>query len=111
MLAPWTTRAELAAAIERRVVAMRHAGLVDEVERLRAGAWARSARQAIGYKEIADALESGTSLDDAFDLVVRRTRRFARRQRMWFRRDSRVVWIRASDFASRCDAAVVVCAS
>ncbi len=111
MLAPWTTRAELAAAIERRVAHMRRAGLVEEVERLRAGAWARSARQAIGYKEIADALESGTMLDDAFDLVVHRTRRFARRQRMWFRRDPRVVWIRASDFASRCEAAVVLCAS
>jgi tRNA dimethylallyltransferase len=111
MLAPWTTRAELAVAIERRVDAMRRDGLVEEVELLRSGAWARSARQAIGYKEIDDALESGSSLDAAFELVVNRTRRFARRQRMWFRRDPRVVWVRASDIAARCEAVVVVCAT
>ncbi len=111
MLAPWTTRVELGAAVERRVEAMWVAGLVDEVERLRQGPWTRSARQAIGYKEIADALDAGSSINEAFELVVRRTRRFARRQRMWFRRDSRVVWICAADIEARAEAAVVMCAS
>jgi tRNA dimethylallyltransferase len=34
-------------------------------------------------------------LDDAFDLVVRRTRQFARRQRVWFARDPRITWVDA----------------
>ncbi|HEX5096784.1 MAG TPA: hypothetical protein VFX21_12245, partial [Acidimicrobiia bacterium] len=53
------------------------------------------ASQAIGYKEILDHLEGETPLDDAFDLVVRRTRRFARRQRVWFARDPRITWLDA----------------
>jgi len=68
----------------------------------RASPWARSARQAIGYKEIDAALTAGTSIDEAFGLIVRRTRNFARRQRMWFRRDPRVTWLRA-DPAGRLD--------
>jgi tRNA dimethylallyltransferase len=96
----WTPRAELARRIARRVEMMRERGLVDEVCRLRSTGWSRGARQAIGYKEIASALDTGPtpeSLADAFDLVVRRTRSFARRQRMWFRRDPRIVWVRAGD--------------
>lgn len=100
MLGLWQTREQSAEAIERRIGAMRAGGLVEEVESLRARPWARSARQAIGYKEIDAALASGASargLDTAFELVGRRTRRFARRQRMWFRRDQRVTWIHASN--------------
>lgn len=93
----WAPRGELAVRIADRVAAMRAGGLADEVARLAGGPWARSARQAIGYKEIADALANGSSLDDAFALVERRTRSFARRQRMWFRRDPRIAWIRAAD--------------
>ena len=99
MLAVWRPRAELAEAIGRRVAAMRAAGLADEVATLRVGPWARSARQAIGYKEIDAALAGGataSALDAAFELVARRTRHFARRQRMWFRRDPRVTWIHAA---------------
>jgi tRNA dimethylallyltransferase len=95
MIGLWRTRGELAERIVRRVETMRAQGLVTEVDRLRAEPWARSARQAIGYKEIAEARERGTNLDEAFGLVVRRTRSFARRQRMWFRRDPRITWIRA----------------
>jgi hypothetical protein len=57
----------------------------------------RTAREAIGYRELlayfAGAL---ATLDDAFDEAVRRTRRFARRQRTWFGRDPRVQWIDGS---------------
>lgn len=104
MLAAWQTREQSAEAIERRVAAMRAGGLVDEVAKLRTRPWARSARQAIGYKEIDVALASGASardLDAAFELVNRRTRRFARRQRMWFRRDPRVTWIHAARSSDR----------
>lgn len=98
----WLPRAVLAARITQRVADMRRRGLRDEVERLRRlPAWSRTARQAIGYKEIVDVLDGdgheGAGEDAAFDTIVRRTRSFARRQRMWFRRDPRVTWVGAPE--------------
>jgi tRNA dimethylallyltransferase len=55
----------------------------------------RTARQALGYAELIDHLTAGTPLDEALDLAVRRTRRFARRQHSWFRRDPRIRWLHA----------------
>ena len=74
---------------------MRQAGFVEEVEGLaaRPGGWSRTARKAIGYGEIIEHLESGMPLDAALDRTVVRTRQLARRQRAWFRRDPRTVWI------------------
>jgi tRNA dimethylallyltransferase len=86
---------ELARRIERRFAAMRAAGLVDEVRRLDERALSRAAREAIGYREVLAHFAGELSLDDALDAAVRRTRRFARRQRVWFRRDPRVRWIDA----------------
>ena len=90
----WLPRGVLARRIEQRLAAMHEAGLVDEVRRLATapGGLSRTARQAIGYKEVLAHLEGGLTLEDALDLAVRRTRAFARRQRMWFRRDPRIVW-------------------
>jgi tRNA dimethylallyltransferase len=75
-----------------RVAAMAEAGLVDEVRHLQARPLSRTARQALGYKELLDALERGTPVEDALDEVVARTRSYARRQLAWFRRDPRVRW-------------------
>jgi len=75
-----------------RVAAMAAAGLVDEVRRLAAGPLSRTARQALGYKEVLDAIERGGSTVDALDEVVARTRAYARRQLAWFRRDPRIRW-------------------
>ena len=98
MVGVWIPRDVLNARIAARFAAMRDAGLVDEVERLLAGPpLSRTAAQAIGYREVIAALSDGTSLDDAFDAAVRRTRSFARRQRMWFRRDPRITWLGAVD--------------
>jgi tRNA dimethylallyltransferase len=74
-------------------------GFVDEVRRLaaRAGGLSRTARQALGYRELLGALEGNTTLDEAVELAVRRTRRFARRQRSWFRRDPRITWLAAAE--------------
>jgi tRNA dimethylallyltransferase len=87
----------LARRIEQRFAAMRDAGLVDEVRALAANsALSRTARQAIGYKEVFAHLDgSEPSLDAALDEAVRRTRRFARRQVRWFRRDPRITWLAA----------------
>jgi tRNA dimethylallyltransferase len=88
--------ADLARRIEVRFAAMRAAGLVDEVRALADRPLSRTAREAIGYREVLAHLAGEMSLDDALDAAVRRTRRFARRQRVWFRRDPRIQWIDAA---------------
>lgn len=81
--------------IDERVDAMMADGLLDEVERLvqRGLAANTSAGQAIGYKELLEALEGATTVDEAVELIKRRTRRYAKRQLSWFRHDGRVRWI------------------
>jgi tRNA dimethylallyltransferase len=94
----WLPRPVLNDRIERRFALMRAAGLVDEVRGLAGqGALSRTARQAIGYREVLAHLDGEIPvLDDAFAAAVVRTRQFARRQRMWFRRDPRIRWFGAS---------------
>jgi tRNA dimethylallyltransferase len=92
MVGVWLPRDVLARRIDVRVAGMRGAGLVTEVDGLRAEL-SRNATQAIGYKEVLAHLDGEIGVDEAFDLVVRRTRSFARRQRMWFRRDPRIDWL------------------
>jgi len=82
----------LRARVAARVAAMAEAGLVEEVRRLATRPLSRTARQALGYKELLDALEAGGPLEAALDEVVARTRSYARRQLAWFRRDPRVRW-------------------
>jgi tRNA dimethylallyltransferase len=85
--------------IERRVDHMFEAGLVDEVERLLGDGLAegRTASRAIGYREVAAYLEGTLSLDEARERTFVATRRFARRQESWFRRDPRITWVRYDD--------------
>jgi tRNA dimethylallyltransferase len=99
MVGVWLPRDVLNARIEARFAAMRDGGLVDEVRQLLGGPpLSRTAAQAIGYKEVIAALSGDEiSLDDAIDTAIRRTRSFARRQRMWFRRDPRITWLGAPD--------------
>jgi tRNA dimethylallyltransferase len=77
-----------------RMAAMVEAGLVDEVRALaaRPGGMSRTARQALGYREVLAHLEDGIPLRDCLEEAVRRTRQFARRQASWFRRDPRIAW-------------------
>jgi tRNA dimethylallyltransferase len=92
----WLPRDVLAARIAARVEQMRADGLVEEVRRLRdQGVLSRTAAQAIGYREVLDHLDGNTGLDATLETVVVRTRQFARRQRMWFRRDPRISWFGA----------------
>ncbi|MGD9705223.1 MAG: tRNA (adenosine(37)-N6)-dimethylallyltransferase MiaA [Acidimicrobiia bacterium] len=88
-------RAALSARIERRVRQMMADGLLGEVERLLAapGGLSRTARQALGYKELIDHLEGRVALDQAVQAIVVRTRQFAVRQDRWFRRDPRIRWL------------------
>jgi tRNA dimethylallyltransferase len=91
----WLPRHVTGARIDARLRSMVDAGLVEEVARLRPRL-GRTARQALGYREVLTHLEAGVPLDDALAEAVRRTRSFARRQRMWFRRDPRITWFGAA---------------
>ena len=91
-------RADLADRIAARVDRMWQAGLVDEVTRLardglRAG---RTASRALGYAQVLRCLDGDWGEEHARAETVRATRRFARRQEAWFRRDPRVRWIPAN---------------
>jgi len=80
-------------AIEQRVEQMWRAGFVAEVQALRPGlAKARTASRAVGYRQVLDALDADRDPDSAREPTVVATRRLARRQRTWFRRDPRVRW-------------------
>ena len=85
--------------IERRVDSMVAQGLLEEVSGLVAAGFrdAMTAQQAIGYKELVPVLEGRRSLEDAIAEIKQSTRRYAKRQRTWFRRDSRIEWIDATD--------------
>jgi tRNA dimethylallyltransferase len=85
--------------IEQRVDRMWERGLVDEVRRLvdaglRTG---RTASRALGYAQVLRFLAGEWTEEQARDETVRATRRFARRQESWFRRDPRVTWLDAAD--------------
>jgi tRNA dimethylallyltransferase len=89
--------AALDARIDTRVSRMFHSGLVDEVRALlpRGLREGRTASRALGYQQVLAALESGADPASAAEPTARATRRFVRRQRSWFRGDSRIHWLDA----------------
>jgi tRNA dimethylallyltransferase len=88
-------RPELDDRIARRVDRMWEAGLVEEVRVLEAQGLreGRTACRALGYQQILAALAGECTEDEARAETVRATKRFARRQDSWFRRDPRVHWL------------------
>ncbi|UNS99379.1 tRNA (adenosine(37)-N6)-dimethylallyltransferase MiaA [Streptomyces tubbatahanensis] len=88
-------RPELDERIARRVDLMWEAGLVDEVRQLekRGLREGRTAPRALGYQQVLAALAGECSLEEAREVTIRATKRFARRQDSWFRRDPRVNWL------------------
>jgi tRNA dimethylallyltransferase len=89
-------------AVARRVAHMLERGWVEEVERLTARGLgpAAPAFQAIGYREIARHLAGEWTLDRAVEETVRATRRYAKRQLTWFRRERDIIWLDARDAKS-----------
>lgn len=81
-------------AIEQRVVRMMENGWVDEVARLldRGLSPSAPAFQAIGYRQLARHLREGTPLDEETVKIVRATRRYAKRQSTWFRKEPGIHW-------------------
>lgn len=88
---------KLAHRIEQRVDSMFAEGLVAEVKRLMDEGWrtALTAPQAIGYKEVVAALDGSISMTEAAEQIKTATRRYAKRQRTWLRRDHRLIWLDA----------------
>lgn len=89
--------------INLRVDEMARAGLVAEVEGLLARGVppASQTMQAIGYKEIVEMLEGKCTRGEAMERIKMNTRRYAKRQLTWLRRDDRVRWIDLSEYESK----------
>ena len=85
--------------IGERFAELMDAGFLGEVRALavRPGGLSRTARQALGYRELLAHVEDGVPLHRCVDEAVRRTRQFSRRQWAWFRRDPRIEWVRPED--------------
>lgn len=86
-------------AIAQRYAEQLRAGFLDEVRALLDGPRppSRTATQALGYRQLAEHLRGEVTLDEAVEAAEAATRRFARRQRSWFRRDPRLDPLDASD--------------
>ncbi len=80
--------------IELRVDKMIKSGLVDEVKNILKLGYSKdiNALNTVGYKEIIEYLEGKTTLERAIELIKRNTRRYAKRQLTWFRKDKRIKW-------------------
>lgn len=86
-------REELYPMIETRVDEMMERGLVDEVRGLQSKNPSRTALQAIGYKEIIAHLNGEYDLKEAVRLIKRNTRRYAKRQYTWFKKEEALNWV------------------
>jgi tRNA dimethylallyltransferase len=80
--------------IEIRVEEMIKTGLVNEVEKLLKNDYRKNLNSlnTVGYKEIISYLDNEISLEKAVELIKRNTRRYAKRQLTWFRKDQRIKW-------------------
>ena len=96
-------RADLDERVERRVAHMMELGFLDEVRWLLSRGLRESptAGKALGYGQLLACVDDAGSvvgdLAEAVAQTVRATRRFVRRQRSWFRRDPRIVWVDSSE--------------
>ena len=90
--------------IARRFESWIDQGLLEEVAQLREQGMSRTARQAVGYRELLRHIEEGVELEKCVEDAITQSRRLARRQRSWFQRDPRVEWYDdPSDVAKRLD--------
>lgn len=85
--------------IDRRVDQMLEQGLLEEARRVLSSPYSRTAMNAIGYKELAPWVSGERSLEEAVEQLKQSTRRYAKRQLTWFRREAWVHWI----FVDECD--------
>lgn len=95
----FSERSELYRRIDLRVGKMLEMGLMEEIQALLASGIPEkaTAMQAIGYKEFVDALDGRCTMEEAADQVRQSSRRYAKRQLTWFRRNRRMHWIIRKD--------------
>ena len=84
--------------INHRVDMMVEEGLIDEAKAMYPKRHL-NALQTVGYREIFDHFDGKCSLEEAIELVKRNSRRYAKRQMTWFRRDSEFRWFAPSDLS------------
>lgn len=84
--------------VDRRVTIMLEQGLIDEIQALLSSGIPEksTAMQAIGYKEFVDALAGRSTIAQAADRVRQSSRRYAKRQLTWFRRNPDIHWLTRS---------------
>lgn len=92
-------RAELYERIDRRVDGMLADGLEAEARALYPYR-SLNALQTVGYREFFDYFDGRTSYEEAVELIKRNSRRYAKRQLTWFRRDSEIRWFRPTEDAA-----------
>jgi tRNA dimethylallyltransferase len=92
-----TNRETLYERINQRVDDMINNGLIDEVKSLVSYKYL-NALQTVGYKELFDYLENKTDLPTAINLIKQNTRRFAKRQLTWFRKDKEITWFELDEY-------------
>lgn len=95
MIALEYDREELYERINRRVDIMLKDGLVEEARQFYGSNDHPTAAQAIGYKELKPYLLGDSPLEECVEKLKRETRKYAKRQLTWFRRDKRIHWIKA----------------
>ena len=95
----YVNREALYARINRRVDLMVEQGLLEELQRLLAQGIPENATsmQAIGYKELMGYIRGECSLEEAKELLKQSSRRYAKRQRTWFRRNPKIHWCLLED--------------
>jgi tRNA dimethylallyltransferase len=93
----------LSARIEERFRLWMEQGLLEEVQALasRPAGMSRTARQAVGYRELLRHIELGEPLEECVVDAITQSRRLARRQRSWFYRDPRIEWFSDSKDAAK----------
>lgn len=92
-------RSKLYDRINARVDAMVSQGLVEEAkEYYNNRVYGTTSVQAIGYKELFPYFDGNSSLEEALENIKRETRRYAKRQLTWFRKEQRIHWLYADDY-------------
>ncbi len=80
--------------IDKRVDIMLQKGLIEEA-RMSYNTGGKTSVQAIGHKELWKYFSEEQSFDESVEILKRQTRRYAKRQLTWFRRDDRIIWLDA----------------
>lgn len=85
--------------IDRRVDQMLQAGLLAEAQQVLQRDDLKTAYNAIGYKELVPYFQGNASLEECVDRIKQESRRYAKRQLTWFRRDERIHWLYVDESA------------